>query len=260
MVAASIDIDFLRHAQKYRDDPVLIVGMHNSGTSILAEVIKTGGVFLGANSKHQESHFFSVFINDQLIMGGGSNWATLPIMSVGEVMAFKDAIGGFITTHWIADYLQWGYDGASPWGFKDPRLCVLLPLYLELFPAARVVHIRRDLDDVAASLCGKDKPGVGQLDDFDHWRHLAEAYVNRVSELSGACRSYHALAYEDFCRDSGEVIQTLFDFLGLEFTEKTSKVLKKVSPERIGSFERRAQPRRRLRNLFARTGPPGKRA
>ena len=234
--------------------------MHNSGTSILSEIVKHGGVFLGANSKHQESHFFSVFINDQLIMGGGSNWAKVPIMTIEEVMSFREIVGDFIKKHWIADYLQWGYDGVSPWGFKDPRLCVLLPLYLEIFPAARVVHIRRNLDDVAASLCDKTKPGVGHLDDFERWRQLAEAHVNRVAELSSSCRSYHELVYEEFCHDSVDTTKALFDFLGMDFTKGIIKALEKVSPERIGSFERRSPHRGRLQSLFAKKASKGKRA
>ena len=105
-------------------DPILILGMHNSGTSILAEIVHNAGVFLGNNMVHCESHFFSVFINDSLIMGGGRKWADLPILSIKEVLSHEHTTGDFLKTHWLSDYLQWGYDGVSPWGIKDPRLCV----------------------------------------------------------------------------------------------------------------------------------------
>jgi hypothetical protein len=58
--------------------------------------------------------------------------------------------------YWEDYYTECGYNGKSKWGFKDPRLCVVLPLYLKLFPKAQVVHIRRNPNDVAASL-GKRK-------------------------------------------------------------------------------------------------------
>ena len=53
--------------------PILVVGMHNSGTSILTEILHENGIFFGANMRHYESYFFSNFINDRVILGGGGN-------------------------------------------------------------------------------------------------------------------------------------------------------------------------------------------
>ena len=152
--------------EEKQQSPILIVGMHNSGTSILAEILHKNGVFIGNNMDHSESHFFSIFLNDRIIMGGGNNWAKLPILSIEKVLSFKNTVGPFIKKHWKADYVQWGYDGSSKWGIKDPRLCVLLPLYLEIFPGAKIVHIRRNQNDVAASLSRRTKSGVGKLDEY----------------------------------------------------------------------------------------------
>lgn len=228
----------LLHADDNRQAPILIVGMHNSGTSILAEILHKSGVFLGNNMDHYESHFFSIYVNDLLIMGGGNNWAKLPILSMEKVMSFKNTVGPFIKKHWVADYLQWGYDNASKWGIKDPRLCVLMPLYLEIFPEATVIHIRRNPDDVAASLCKRTKRGVGMLDDFEHWKQLTQAYIERVIEYSSRVHAYHELKYEEFCTTSETIVRDLFKFLDIPFTNHTNKLLSKVSPSRIGSFER----------------------
>ena len=221
-----------------KQQPVLVVGMHNSGTSILTEILHENGIFFGANMQHYESYFFSNFINDRVILGGGGNWAKLPLMSEKDVLAFEASIGPFIKKHWIADYLQWGYDGISPWGIKDPRLCVLLPLYLKVFPGARVVHIRRNPNDIAASLTGKFKAGVGVLNDLNHWKELTEAYTQRVLDHSDQCASYHEIQYEDLCTQPNDHAKDLFSFLSLPFTPRAEKLLAKVTPDRIGSYER----------------------
>jgi len=219
-------------------DPVLIVGMHNSGTSILSEILHNSGIFLGNNMSHYESHFFSIFINDSIIMKGQDNWAKLPIMSINEMMLYKETVGPFIKKNWIIDYVQWGYDCVSKWGIKDPRLCVLLPLYLEVFPQAKVVHILRDPNDVAASLCQKRKKGVGLLDNFDHWKKLSLQYTERVISCSDKASEFYELQYEDFCNESISVTKKLFEFLEIPFTENTKKLLNKVHPSRIGSYHR----------------------
>lgn len=218
--------------------PVLLVGMHNSGTSILTEILHKNGIFFGANIQHYESNFFSIFINDRIILGGKGNWAKLPIMSVDEVLSHESSVAPIINAHWFADYLQWGYDGKSLWGIKDPRLCILLPLYLKIFPEATVVHIRRNPNDIAASLTGKFKAGVGVMDDFNHWKNLSEAYTQRVLDYKDQCASYYEIVYEDLCTNPVDQTNELFKFLSIPFTSKTEELLTKVSPERIGSFER----------------------
>jgi hypothetical protein len=218
--------------------PVLVVGMHNSGTSILTEILHKSGIFFGVNMGHYESHFFSIFINDQLILGGGGNWAKLPLMSVDKVLSYESSVGAFIKKYWISDYIQWGYDGKSPWGIKDPRLCVLLPLYLKIFPGAKVVHIKRNPYDIATSLAGKNKAGVGVLDDFDHWKNLTDAYNQRVQDFKEMSPAYYEIIYEDLCTQPVQQTKQLFNFLGIQFTPNTEKLLEKVTPSRIGSYRR----------------------
>lgn len=220
--------------------PILVVGMHNSGTSILAEVLHEHGLFLGANVGHHENRFFSIHVDDEMIMGGGDRWARLPILTVDEVLAFEDHVGPYIRAHWLQDFKVWGYDGVSPWGFKDPRLCVLLPLYLQLFPGARVLYIRRDPDDVAASLSRRPKKAVGVLTDPEHWKRLCLAYAERVA----FCREHYPNAhceiqYEEFCNEPARVTARVFDFVGLPFTpEAKSFVEERLDPSRPGSAAR----------------------
>lgn len=221
--------------------PVLVVGMHNSGTSILTKLLHESGVFFAASMHHHESRFFSIFVNDLLILGGSDTWAKLPLMGVDDVMAFRDTVGPFIKRHWIAEYLQWGYDGTSPWGIKDPRLCVLLPLYLAIFPEARVIHIRRNPNDVAASLHERERARGGPSHGFDHWKALNSEYVGRVHAYASRCHAYHELEYEALCTTPGDTFRRVLDFLDLPFTDHTPSLLAKVTSSRIGSYQRLQQ-------------------
>jgi hypothetical protein len=134
----------------------------------------------------------------------------------------------------------------------------LLPLYLSIFPKATVIHIERNPNDVAASLTGKYKAGVGVLDDFDHWKALTEAYNHRVLEYADKCTAYYPISYEDFCTHPKEQTKLLFEFLTLAFTPITEKLLAKVTPNRIGSYQRwqesKQHPlRSKLRSLFSKS-------
>ena len=216
--------------------PVLVVGMHNSGTTVLSHCLHDAGLFMECNTSRNESYFFSIHVNDELIMGGGSNWAKLPILSVEEVLSHVDRVGGHVLAQWRSDYMQWGYDGVSPWGIKDGRLCVLLPFYLAVFPEAKVLFIRRDPDDIAASLAHREKKGVGVMNDQEHWKRLTMAHFERVQEFGETHHSYYEIAYEELCFQPTKVAPPMFEFLGLEYTADAERnFVKRMRTDRVGT-------------------------
>src|SRR6185369_9473972 len=54
----------------------------------------------------------------------------------------------------LGNYLRYRSPGAlpMPWGWKDPRNTYTLPLWLDLFPHAKIIHVMRHGVDVAQSL------------------------------------------------------------------------------------------------------------
>lgn len=217
-------------------DPVLVVGMHNSGTTPLSQCLHQCGLFMVNNATQCESHFFSNYVNDQLLMGGGTEWARLPIMSVEQVMSFRDSVGQFILDQWRIDLMQWGYDGTSPWGIKDPRICVLLPLYLDIFPNAKILFIRRQPDDIAASLSHREKPGVGVMNDEAYWKDLTLEHFERVETFGRAHHSFYEIAYEQLCRQPVETGRAIHEYLDLPFTEQHQEVYRRtMRTDRIGT-------------------------
>jgi hypothetical protein len=217
--------------------PVLVFGMHNSGTTALAKILHNNGIFMVNNAGQCESNFFTHYVNNRLLMGGGDQvWAQLPILDVDEVLSRHPLVESLIHQQWKSDYIQWGYDGHSAWGFKDPRLCVLLPLYIEIFPDARLVLIRRDVEDIAASLAHRYKPGVGIKQDRSFWRELAQAHLGRATEYGERHPFFHQLEYENLCRNPLETVQELFRFLELPLAKSAhEKIRRSVRTDRIGT-------------------------
>ncbi len=212
--------------KQLRDDPVILLGMHHSGTSILARILHENGVHMQANMRHHESKFFALQLHDSLVLQGGDGWARVPIMPVEEVMHWKNEIQRLIAKKGLRKYRDAGYDGVSRWGFKDPRTCIMTPMYLKIFPNAHLVHIVRSADDVATSLAENVKRGVGNIPDREHWKALWREYVGRVREFGPKHKNYYEMAYQDFCFEPVEEIKKLFAWLNVEFTEKTETFLR----------------------------------
>lgn len=156
----------------------------------------------------------------------GKEWAKYPIMPLEEVSQHQAKFDKFLDKKLPTFFKKNSYDGNQLWGFKDPRICVLLPLYLHRFPEAQVVHIVRDAEAVAISLANSRKLDVGQEVDLEKWRRLRAAHVNRVREvMQNKEANYHELAYEALVQSPTPTLAPLLDTLNLTLTPELKGVI-----------------------------------
>ncbi|MDI6796342.1 MAG: hypothetical protein QMD09_05340 [Desulfatibacillaceae bacterium] len=114
---------------------ILIVGMHRSGTSVASRMANLAGAWLGADDEllpcgpDNPSGFWErldvMKFNDRLLAALGRTWDTEIALSPGwendaTAAPFGDALGDMITK---------AFGGRPVWAVKDPRLCLLLPLW-----------------------------------------------------------------------------------------------------------------------------------
>ncbi len=145
--------------------PVIIIGMHRSGTSLLTRALQGFGFFMGVGTSRNEEAAFTNALNNWIFRHAGATWdqpepmdrlladqAIRPhlheyLMGVIDGPAAMRFLG---PAGWLRHGGLRGID--RPWGWKDPRNTFTLPFWLELFPDARILHIVRHGVDVAESL------------------------------------------------------------------------------------------------------------
>ena len=147
------------------NNPVIIIGMHRSGTTMITRHLQSMGVFMGVwLDVNDESKYFQK-LNNWLLTQTGGSWI--------YPHSFKDLLNSTDSLPLVKDYLHQVadspqsilylglrryletrgiYNQNSPWGWKDPRNTFTLPLWLQLFPGAQVIHVFRHGVDVAQSL------------------------------------------------------------------------------------------------------------
>lgn len=148
-----------------RNSAVLILGMHRSGTSAMTRILNLLGAELGsrlmpAASGNNESGFWenqtAVDINEALLTGLGRNWHDIREMPVG----WLDSEAARRARAAIRRLIDEEFAAAPLWALKDPRLCRLAPLWLDVlkeYPTdVRIVIALRAPDEVAASLLARD--------------------------------------------------------------------------------------------------------
>lgn len=171
---------------KTQRPPVIVIGMHRSGTSLLTRMLERLGLFIGNRRDENDEAFFFQKLNDWLLQQCGATWRhPEPIRSLVRDPDLRelavDYLEHVLASPRVVNYLgfsTWVRSGnpfqlTTPWGWKDPRNTFTLPLWLDLFPDARVVHICRHGIDVARSLQVRDlkianaaRPHAGA-----RWRH-----------------------------------------------------------------------------------------
>lgn len=128
---------------------IAILGMHRSGTSLLAGTLQECGLELGdvnthapANEKGNRESWLLTALHEDLLRKAGGFWHSPPVRPVVWTPLHAAIRGLFIDE----------FAGVPLWGFKDPRLLHLLDGWLEALPGLETVGIFRHPLEVAGSL------------------------------------------------------------------------------------------------------------
>ncbi len=145
--------------------PIIIAGMHRSGTSVLTTILDELGLFVGRKLDSNHEATFFVHLNNWLLRQAGATWdrpeAFEDFLEYGDLVEARvRQLEHLLKTPraieflGLRNYLTLGDIKymSEPWGWKDPRNTFTLPLWLKIFPNAKLLVIHRHGVDVANSL------------------------------------------------------------------------------------------------------------
>ncbi len=262
--------------------PLIVIGMHRSGTSMLARLLREAGLFVGWRTQpdHDEARFFQA-LNNWALNQATSNWdaperfddlLANPAVRAAAIDYLTLSVGSPRSINFLGPRRYVRNRGlhavAEPWGFKDPRSTFTLPLWLEVFPDARILHVTRHGVDVAESLRVREHSfltdkissysakrlryrfvgararisnGLSVLD-LERGLSLWDGYVTRskqhVQDLGDRALEFR---YEDFLTSPREIGDQLLEFCGL--IPQESAWLDSIDPSRAFAFGKRAELR-----------------
>jgi Sulfotransferase family len=131
--------------------PLIISGMHRSGTSLLANVFHSAGVnlgerLLGPGKTNAKGHFEDIeliALHDDILKSNGTNWTLRRMPHQLQIdRQFEDRARGLLDNR---SHLEL-------WGWKDPRTVLFLDFWENLLPNACFVFVFRRADEVVDSL------------------------------------------------------------------------------------------------------------
>jgi len=145
------------------NSPVIVMGMHRSGTSLVCNVLERMGLFMGYEKDDNNEATFFLTINKELLKKMNSSWDCPPSreeISSKQTICVEHAAQSLRKK---SEKAFWGPMHRSisgekrktekiRWGWKDPRNTFTLPIWREIFPQCKVIHVCRNPFDVAESL------------------------------------------------------------------------------------------------------------
>ena len=166
--------------REYMNGPFVIVGMHRSGTSLVSRILDRSGVFMGLDLQEDHESKFFIKLNKWIYENAGADWARP--MALQELMDYEPAkkkveeyvksrVSSKSSKKYSGKRLKKGlFDLDSKWGWKDPRNGPTLPIWKEIWPEMKIIHVTRHGVDVAASLQARSSKNWEQDESrFSKW-------------------------------------------------------------------------------------------
>ena len=244
-----------------RTDPVVVLGMHRSGTALLSRILSRLGVFMGHKLEVNHEPPFFRDLDDDLLSISHAAWDfPLNARYLMENKDYKKRVVDHIRSEiaslrFVYSYVgwknAWRFFGPQKirWGIKEPRMTVLWGLWKEVFSEASCIFIHRNGTDVAASLYRREKKRLQQLAprrylslrcrDLSRAFELWEEYnANCLHDaLDEAECPVHVLGYENLLAAPAEEMSKIGEFLGIRFDpELIRKAIIHIDPSRRYAF------------------------
>jgi len=204
--------------------PIIIIGMSRSGTGMLTRILEELGLFVGTKKEENHEAIFFEQLNKWILgqcSGGLENPGTIKFLLENREarVLFVDFIRYIMKTPRVLSFLGWRkylkYRTPTkldfPWGWKDPRNTFTLPIWLDIFPEAKVIHICRHGVDVANSLSVRQEKGLSRLKDRHpkfkslYWFYLMNKFVPKQRmfvDLRCSTMEEALLMWEEYIREA----------------------------------------------------------
>jgi hypothetical protein len=278
--------------------PIVVIGMHRSGTSLVAAILALMGVYMGRIGDSEEESKLIIhhtprnsliiyssqksngfvptpkrvrdgygedgsfrLVNERIFTRAGATWDNVdPLLALQDnpqftksaVRILQRATFGILRTQYLGSMPN-GYEG--PWGWKDPRNTFALRYWLQLFPNAKVLHVRRSPDAVVRSLMRRAESWAVETPHFspplhrrvvraltnprlaferfvlrrqfqqphpkteEDWRRLYDQYVSEGEKYRALGDRYSEVSYEDLLQNPQEIITAIANFTEIEINE-----------------------------------------
>ncbi len=225
--------------------PLIVIGMHRSGTTLLARQLEDLGFAMGKwQGKRTSEAMFFRHRNQLLFSLTHAGWDTPesflraldnPDWRRAFARVAACDLGTIRTLNFLPPKALARVTRAPNrfWGFKDPRTSLTLPVWRDIFPDAKIINIVRDGNAVASSLYQRSKKWLHDglplslvtLDPAIGLSLWAE-YVLTVQKhcMSLPQDQYHEIRYENLLQAPKTELLGVAEFAGMNVNSEKVEI------------------------------------
>lgn len=194
--------------------PLIVTGMHRSGTTLVAKLLRSGGVAMGpkaGHGDHQEDPGFVEF--HQMLLSncvpddssGWPDWGWTEDEGFDETLADPFKNQAFARAHTRVP--------GGRWGWKDPRTSLFLDLWKEIIPDSRFLLVYRYPWEVADSMQRLGSATFLENPEYAHrmWRFYNERILAFAADNRDRCLLVSANAIMHRFEEFRELLRSRFD-------------------------------------------------
>ena len=238
------------------ETPFVVIGMHRSGTSLVSRILDKSGIMMGKDVQTDHESKFFIQLNKWIYQNAGADWARPKALE--ELIDYAPArkqveeylrirIASSSSKKFSGRNLKNGlFDMDSKWGWKDPRNGPSLPIWKDIWPEMKIIHVVRHGVDVAASLHSRslknwteDEGRFKKWTKMYKWRsskspirkgqraatlsHALEFWAEQMDVEKKVIQSYEnvlEIRYEDLLTSPAVVLKDIWNYIGKETDEK----------------------------------------
>lgn len=202
------------------ESPIFVAGTARSGTSLFAGILKICGAWLGETEPGGEGVNPDGFFENKAIRDGvvkqimnDHDCDPLGVQKIPDIRKLKASLN--LDEIIRALITQQGYEDGQ-WAYKDAKLSLLWPIFLNKFPKARWIVVRRNTDDIVDS-CMRTWFMKAHCQDPGFWKIWVDAYVARTELLKTKTALVREIWPEEFIQGDRKELKQVIEWLGLEY-------------------------------------------
>ena len=205
---------------------VIVVGMHRSGTSAVAGLLHLNGISMGKmrdfkpkplpqNPKGFYENYVFRKISDSVL-----EYSKYDVKSYNPILN-EIRLPIRIKTKMMKVVEEYNSKFEN-WGWKDPRTCLTLEVWLEvisemnLFEQVKILFTIRNEYSVAKSLYSRNHLPLDQS--VKLWKTYNECAINTIDQFGAET---HYFTYEQLIGNPIKITDSIFSFLDHKFDKKT---------------------------------------
>ena len=271
-----------------KNSPIIIAGMHRSGTSMVTNILQKLGLTIGSKLDSNHESIFFQRINIWMMSLLGSSWDSPKSFENIDKDVKENIIiqlNKLLNSRTNSLYFGWSSiikkgsfnEINRPWGWKDPRNSFTSSIWKEVFPHSKSIHIIRHPIDTAESLLRRQKKERKKdiqrekkysdlvksllsithtsynssmlLNSYDDCFNLIDSYYTQISD--NADQEALVIKFEDIISNPEIEIHNILSYCDLPSNEKDiANVAKDIDKSRSYAY-RNSSDLLEFENLFS---------